>query len=242
MQDIRGGYLVPSPAEREWIRTLYDAEVRYVDDNLGQLFDVLKNLGIYHGSLIILTSDHGEEFWEHGGFEHGHSLYDELIRVPLIVKLPQSTSKQEITSAVTTASIMPTILDLCQIEYRGDFLSFPSLVPLWESNPGSYQEAPIVSTGLRYYENRESILFDGLKYIRFLMTNREELYDLANDPGEQNSVATALPGEVVRARKLLNEHNNRVKELRDLLGLPAEQQIELDQETIRRLKALGYIQ
>ncbi|MCH7872423.1 MAG: sulfatase-like hydrolase/transferase, partial [Planctomycetes bacterium] len=83
---LREGYFVPTREEIEWLRGLYHAEVRYVDDNIGVLMAALKRLGIYEETLIVFTSDHGEEFAEHGGYDHGHTLYDELVRVPLFVK------------------------------------------------------------------------------------------------------------------------------------------------------------
>jgi arylsulfatase A-like enzyme len=76
---------VPPRETRQWIRELYDAEVRDVDANLGRLIDALKRLRVYDDALILLSSDHGEEFWEHGRQGHGQSLHPELLRVPLIV-------------------------------------------------------------------------------------------------------------------------------------------------------------
>ena len=75
---IRNGELAPSLAEREWNASLYLAEMRHVDQQIGRVIDTLKRLDLYEGTLILFASDHGEEFWEHGSFEHGHTLYDEV--------------------------------------------------------------------------------------------------------------------------------------------------------------------
>ncbi|MGH7897931.1 MAG: sulfatase, partial [Candidatus Binatia bacterium] len=83
---IHLGLLQPTAEEMAWIRKLYDAEVRYVDQGVGEIVAALKRLGLYDGSLILVVSDHGEEFWEHGRIGHGHTLYQEVLRVPLIVK------------------------------------------------------------------------------------------------------------------------------------------------------------
>lgn len=242
LEAIRTGLFVPSLTERKWIKALYEAEVRYVDDNIRELLDTLKRLNIYNESLIILTSDHGEEFWEHGGYEHGHTLYNELLWVPLIIKLPQSASKGQISTAVSTQSIMPTVLDVCGIDYDSKYLSAESLSSLWRHNPNAFQR-PMISTGVLYYEDRESVIFDGLKYIRSLLTNREELfYDLTRIPQEQISTLSSSPDKVQRARNTLREHNQASAKLRDHYGVTDGEEIKFDKEIARQLKSLGYIQ
>jgi arylsulfatase A-like enzyme len=239
---IRGGNFTPSLAERRWIEGLYHGEVRYVDENIGRLLDTLKRLGLYDSSLIIFTSDHGEEFWEHGGYEHGHSLYNEVLRVPLIIKPPMSNSYMEINKAVSTLSITPTVLDLCGIEHRGDYFSAASLSPLWGKNPNDFGEKPIMSTGLLYYEDRESVVFHGLKYIRSLVTGKEELYDLTRDPEERVSISDSSPDKVERARTILREYDRVAKEVRNGNNISSPKGTRFDEETKKNLKALGYIQ
>lgn len=238
---IRAGFLVPSLEEKAWIKTLYDSEVQYVDDNIGRLVASLKRLDLYDDALIVLTSDHGEEFWEHRGFEHGHTLYDELLRVPLIIKLPSAASKGRVDKFVTTASITPTILDLCAIRYEDNDFSVGSLQPLWAPNPEVMEEEPVFSTGLVYYEDRQSVVLDGFKYIRFLDGSHEELYDLVHDPEEQMSIASLSPDVVERARNTLAEHSEMDVRLRERYDLIAREKATPHQGTIRVLKSLGYI-
>lgn len=78
--EIKMGEYDPRPDEREWIRQLYLAEVRYVDAMFGKIVARLRELGIYDDALIVFSSDHGEEFWDHGEYGHGQSLFHELIR------------------------------------------------------------------------------------------------------------------------------------------------------------------
>lgn len=241
IHDIRGGYFFPSYTEKEWIIKLYDSEVRYVDNYIGKLLETLKELNIYDDSLIILTSDHGEEFWEHGGYEHGHTLYNELLRVPLIIKLPQSGFKGRIDTIVQTHSIMPTILDICDINHDAKSLSVSSLTSLWRENPKAYIEQPIISSSPIYYEDREALIFDGLKYIHSLTTNREELYDLARDPEEQFSIAYVNQGALKKARDILREYDARAWKLRQYYQIDKGTQIELDEKTIQELRSLGYV-
>lgn len=240
--EVHFGAFVPSIAERKWIKRLYGSEIRYVDQNIGRLLDTLRQLGIYEESLIILTSDHGEEFWEHEGMGHGHSLYDEQLQVPLIMKLPRSTERKRISTRVSMAGIMPTILELCGIDYDRKTLSVGSLVPLWGMKPESFLERPLISTGLARNEDRESVVFGGVKYIRTVLTHREELYDLIVDPGEHNSLAHSSVEKVEQARKILREQGKAAATLRQHYGLAGEEKRELDEETKELLKTLGYVQ
>jgi arylsulfatase A-like enzyme len=254
---IRGGDFTPTSTEKKWIRDLYLGEVRYVDKSIGKFLDYLKKLGLYDESLIVFTSDHGEEFWEHGGYEHGHSLFNEVIRVPLIIKLPKSITSRaiddnegptistaasgKIDETVTTQSIMPTILDISGIEYDANYLSSGSLKPLLR-NPDSHIQEPIISAGLLYFEDQESVTFNGSKYIRFTETNREILYDLIGDPGERISVLNSSPQKAERARNILRNHTKVAEKIRENNGIASGKVVEYDQETKEKLKSLGYLQ
>ena len=106
----------PDPALAGRLSEVYDGELRYVDEAVGQLCRWLKEAGLYQETLIVLTADHGQEFYEHGGWWHGTTLYDEQIHVPLLVKLPGgeaagSTDRR----TVRTLDITPTILNLSGI-------------------------------------------------------------------------------------------------------------------------------
>jgi arylsulfatase A-like enzyme len=244
LDKIRSGNFVPDLAEREWVRMLYNGEIHYVDDNIGRIIGALKEYNLYDESLIILTSDHGEEFWEHGGFEHGHTLYDEVIHVPLILKLPASlpgTYQRQISTTVSTQCILPTILELCGIAYDDDGMREKSLVPLWDANAGKYQKSPVFSSSLIYYEDRESVIFDEKKYIRFLITDGEELYDLKRDPAEQKSLASSRFRETEKGKDLLDAHRKTAEEMKAALNIEETRKVELDEETLKRLRTLGYV-
>ncbi len=243
LQGIRQGQLVPTLAEREWIRGLYEGEVRHVDESIGRLLESLERLDLYDGTLIVLTSDHGEEMWEHGGFEHGHTMYQEVLRVPLLIKLPRglASSVREVDRAVSTAAILPTVLELCGIGYRAERLSATSIAPLFGNSPVPAPE-PVVSSGVLYSEDRVSIIFDQTKYIRSLETGEEELYDLAVDPQEQVSIAASAPGLLERGRRLLAENEATSRGLRTRHRIPTDgEETELSPEELRRLRALGYV-
>lgn len=238
-KNIQSGHFSPNAEEREWIKDLYLSEVRYVDDEIGRFIGELKRLGIYDDALIVLTSDHGEEFWEHDGFEHGHTLYRELLSVPMIVKLPGQDAQREVPTLVTTQSITPTILDLCRVEFDASFLEARSLAPLWSENPDAFEVKPIFSSGLLYFEQKESVTFENAKYIRSRVTGREEVYDRVNDPNEQ--IPTEIPGVAERARLLLDGHYLFAENAREHFRIVFDQNAQLDGSTLKRLKALGYM-
>ena len=246
---IRRGNMVPTLRQREWIRHLYLAEVLNVDRNIGKLLDAMKSLGLYDRCLIAFTSDHGEEFWEHGGFEHGHSMYEEVLRVPLFLKLPQTGARGQVTTRVSTEQIMPTMLELLEVENRfGSSTSAPLLDESdtrkdadWRSLPSPQLSLPIFSRGTLYFAQKEAVIFDDVKYIRETVTGEEELFLLSADPREAHSVKTEH-GELLRqARSLLDTHSSRSSELREKLGLSGEEADPLDEELLEELRSLGYI-
>jgi len=230
----------PGVDQRKWVRSLYDAEVRYVDDNVGRLVTTLKELGIYDESLIILTSDHGEEFWEHGRFEHGHSLYDELVGVPLLIKPPKFAGHKRCDEVVSNGSIMPTVTELCGIEVPDSSLSYQSISSTFDPNAQERSETYTVCTGVMYYQQKEAIIFHDRKYIRSLATGREELYDLAADPDEQHPIESVSPVDLEDARTALDHYCERELELRARLGI-ATQKVTGTDDILRRLRSLGYM-
>jgi len=240
---IFAGWYNPSSEEREWIKELYLSEVCYVDTCVGSFLSYLKELNIYDDSLIIVTSDHGEEFWEHDGFEHGHTLYNELLSVPLIIKLPQNSIKDAVEKAVSINSILPTILDLCKIEYVRELYPDGSLVPLWEGDASAEENIPIISAGIVRGEDRESLIFDKMKYkyIRWLVSNREELYDLTQDPAEKISLVRSAVGKVKQAREVLSAHHQSAQKLKEHYNIATGKTADLDKDTIQQLKSLGYL-
>ncbi len=242
--DVRGGYFIPSGRERKWIRQLYEAEVRHVDGCVGRFLATLDELGLYQDTLIVFLSDHGEEFWEHGGVGHGQSLYEELIHVPLMIKFPDGHARpQRIDEPVSTGSIMPTLLDLCSIDYESKYLSYCSLQPLLEGHPERYQPGPIVSGGNLFFDDQQAAVFDGMKYIRSNITGDEQLFDLQRDPTERTSIATTAPDRLGRMRVLAKQVNDSAQSLREHYELAGTGNTapEMSREMLRDLRSLGYV-
>jgi arylsulfatase A-like enzyme len=111
----------------------YDTAIRYTLDQVGEVFDDLRERGLYDRALIVLTSDHGEELFEHGGFSHGYSLHRELLHVPLYVKLPGQRSGTRVGDHVTLADVVPTVLQVLGQPLAQGAADGRSLIPLMQA-------------------------------------------------------------------------------------------------------------
>lgn len=228
-----------SPEARRWVRRLYNAEVRQVDASVGRILEELRRLDLYDETLIVFTSDHGEEFWDHGGVEHGTSLHRELLWVPLIVKEPSPTGHRRVDAPVSLSAIVPTILDLCGIRYDPVPLAARSLAGGIEGAL-QRQPAPVFSTGLIEPSDEQiAVVFGSNKFIWHLRDGSGELFDLSTDGAE----ATPLPPSSLQAEALtlIRDHLVRSEAQRHHLGLEDQTHRDLDPLTIRRLRTLGYL-
>ena len=164
--------------------------MRYLDTHIADLIATLRRLELYDDALIVFTSDHGEEFWEHEGFEHGHAMYDETIRVPFLVKLPGAVRPSgPVDVAVSNQSITPTVLEVADLPYEAGDFTAPALVSRTEAGfELTVEPRPLVTSAMLYFEDRTAVVFDGFKYVRYHISDREELFDLEADPGERTNL------------------------------------------------------
>ncbi len=115
--DIKSGKFKPTEEDRVFFESLYDSEVAYNDQEFGRLIDGLKARGIYDSTIIIILVDHGEEFWDHGSVGHGHSLYDEMVHSPLLVRHPGLAPRgRRLSQVVSTAQVVPSVLEALGVE------------------------------------------------------------------------------------------------------------------------------
>ena len=185
-------------SEDDWdyIRALYDGEICYADRAIGDLIAGLDERNLTDNTLIVFLSDHGEEFFEHGGFEHGHTLYNELIKVPLIVLLPgQIPANARISQHVRLIDIAPTVLDFLGIP-PAPHLEGVSLRPLITGEgETAAPEGCLLPPGIGYSESmlygteRKSILAYPWKYTYEVMSGNHTLFNLKADPGETTDIA-----------------------------------------------------
>jgi arylsulfatase A-like enzyme len=240
---VRRGYFYPDQKQSAWIAELYAAEVRYVDDCIGSLVKQLKELGIYDQSLLVFSSDHGEEFWEHGGFEHGHTIYNEQIRIPLIIKLPNSSPalNEQVQTPVSLLSLFPTILDYAGIDQRPVGADDESLRPFLSAAALDKSDMPIFSEALKYYEDQESVIMNRHKCIHYLAREIYELYDLESDPEEMHSLADSRPELINLAKEKLQSFHQHCDSIKAAYGIEKGENLILDKSAIESLRSLGYI-
>ncbi len=233
----RAAHQHPDPSEAEKLSALYDGEIRYWDEELGKLLDGLEERGLYDDLTIIITSDHGEEFNEHGGFWHGTTLYDEQVRVPLLVKLPQSRrGGTTVRHWVQSIDLMPTVLRLQELPVPeevqgGDIFVGTDVVYAEESHEGNVLESVRELDGTDEYKLITANPGNprGLQPI--------ELYRVDLDPGEQRNLAPSSPEQVRMATKALLQQRARAQK-----GAVAADSVELEDDVAAHLEALGYIE
>lgn len=245
-----------SDEEKGNIIGLYQGEIKYTDEVLIQpVIQTLKNLNIYDNTMVIITSDHGEEFYDHEAWLHDHSLYEEGIKIPLIIKFPDSQFKgKRLKNIVRITDIMPTILDQLKIKtihYTFDGRSLLSILTGKETSHRTF----LSDLALRQFQTPPSIIttnFDNLK----LIINKKvvspyinkksqdfndlkiELYDVENDPDETINLAkqTKYRSLCLRlTRETLKKYENFS------LDRSEKDKVVLDSSLEERLRALGYI-
>jgi len=206
----------------------YDAELRSVDAAFGRLIDFLRDEGLYDNAIIVLTSDHGEEFGEHGfvGW-HSHTLYDELLRVPLIMKLPGSEyAGASAAYQVRGIDVAPTILEKLGLDAPSSFEGTSLLGPLAGSS--NVPEHAVSRKDVLMTDDFASIRTRDWKWFRGRM------FHLASDPEETTDVAGAnlVTGEELSAK---------LEELVATRPRPAPHKVEPDEELLKQLRSLGYL-
>jgi len=238
-------YTLTGVEVRTEVRRRYDAETAFADAEIGRLYDDLVDHEAVDDSWIIITADHGEEFWEHFHFLHGHSLYDELLRVPLIVVPPprmrQALEGRRVAAQVRLEDIVPTVMDLLELPLpSGVVLDGASLAPWLDASAGSEAPPhPVVAGFLQQGDFREyAVRAGGRKLIAASDGDGVELYELRNDPRETKNVAAAAPEEVSILAAM-----PAALGLQTTLEAPAAMAVtgKMDADLRRELERLGYV-
>lgn len=178
-------------------KSLYLAEIALADARLGRLRKTLRETGLSERTVIILTADHGEAFGEHGTSFHGQNLYDEQVRVPLVMLIPGQPPRQ-IDDPVTLMDLGPTILDLMGLATPAHFMG-QSLVPYLKGDHPKLTR-PIIAEGRL---KQSMLLPNGFKLIRDQREGTFEIYDLAKDPKEKSNLYDDLGDEGPRLMQKL---------------------------------------
>ena len=237
--------------ETERVAALYDAEIRSADEAVGRLLDELRATGLYQRSLIVLTADHGEAFFDHGHWQHSKTLYEELIRIPLIVKWPGQSPKGRVSVQVSQVDIFPTVLAAAGVEPPPT--DGIDLIEFVNETKASRQRRRLVSEnawrGPSEWSRKVSIRTERLKYLVTLAAppgrepeasdiRSEELYNLAEDPLEQTNLAPDSSSDIAAFRR---ELANYLSEARRKRASRQSEGVVEDDTTKERLRSLGYI-
>jgi len=211
----------------------YDGEIVYVDLVVGRFLDRLRRSGKYDGTLVVVTADHGEEFFEHGGWFHGSSLYDEVLGVPLIVKLPgQTRGGTRRSDPVWGVDLAPSILSILDLPVPPEMEGVDVLGP------------PAASGAQRAILSERPPYFYSVRQGRWKLIRRDvggvtdlRLFDLGQDPGETANLAEARPDVLARLAPVLAARAARATALTQQPDRTGR-----DPYHEAQLRALGYIQ
>ena len=225
-------------AERNHLISQYDGGIAYMDFHIGKLLEKLKDLDLYENSIIIITSDHGESFGERNLLEHGMSVYQGVIHVPLIIKSSGSDEGKVVNEPVSLVDMMPLVLE--KLGYKtpagmrstglNSFSTDPSGYIISESYPSKYY------TNLHEnYRNIETALYSGKYKFISSTAGKRELFDLSVDADEKTNLYSK--GSSISGMMEISL-NNWVSSVEKFSG-PS---VKIDKDSLERLKSLGYIQ
>lgn len=232
IEQINKGEIKLTDEDKQHIINTYDAEIRSMDESLGLLIKYLKEKKLYDKTLIIFTSDHGEEFGEHGTWAmHSHTLFNDQLHVPLVIKLPDSKfAARKVDHLVRSIDILPTVMDLLGEKLSKDFEGI-SLVPFMKGIPPKKLTFAISQRDMQktYVPAYWSIM------TRKWKVYDSKLYDLLDDPGELKDVSGShdelKTNLVMYALKYIKRRQAK----------STAKKIHLDDALREKLKSLGYI-
>ena len=234
--DAHDPYDPPTPFKERFANAPYDACIAYVDATVGKLLAGLRSADIYDSAMIAVMSDHGESLGEHGEDTHGVFLYDSTIRVPLLLKFPNTKfAKQKVSARANLADVAPTVLDAIQVPIAAE-MQGQSLIPLI----GAKDVRDRISFAENEYPHR-GFGWSSLEALRtenflFVKAPQAELYDQLQDPGEKLNLYEKNKLAAVRVAIQLDRFRKRVG-----ANAPDAARTSLDRQSVEKLRALGYM-
>ena len=236
-----------SQAQLDYVISQYDGEIRCTDEYLGRLWKLLRELDLWDNTAVILTADHGEQFFEHSYLGHKHDVYVESVHVPLIIKFPNQSKPVRNKQTVSLVDLLPTMADIAECPvatpYNGRSLIDESSV----ADPPIYFELTTnwnitdKSTGKTITESDHwvGIRSGQHRFVHVLGTGFWQLYDVVADPREQNPLAGDIKSVATPLAEQLTHWQNAMQTLSRKWD--AGPQAQLSEEELERLRSLGYI-
>jgi len=192
----------PADKDLDYLIALYDGQVKQTDDDLSELLKYLKDANLAENSVIIVMGDHGEQFYDHGRSSH-HDIYDELTHIPLAMSLPAGKSKK-IDTLISTIDIMPTILDLLEIQVPTK-LQGQSLLPVISGQTETLHDFIFIEYTGQAIKDKYAFRTDRIKYI--FTEGQQYIYDLINDPAEQIKIlAENFDDKTKKQQQIFKKH------------------------------------
>jgi choline-sulfatase len=234
LEKIKLGAIKVNDRDKEHLEALYDSEISYHDLHFRAILAALEKRGLAEDTMIVVVADHGEEFWDHGSVGHGHSVYEELLRIPMVIRVPGiTTSPRRIDGSSGLVDIVPTVLDALGKPLPTG-LSGRSLLPQLRGEHGA--APPVAVAG--FMDDWRAVVIGDLKLIQ-RAERHFMLYDLSADPREQHDLAGTRPisARYLRAQLGLALARSQAAASK---GVKA-QKTKIDAQTEAQLRALGYV-
>ncbi len=240
-----------SERDKRYVISLYDGEIAWVDTHLGYYIQRLRERGVLDDTVVVITADHGEEFFEHGGTCHNHSNFEELVHVPLIVHLPGIDGPVRIPCRTAMIDLMPTLLELAGASPpERPELQGRSLLPLIRGDEGSCDPDREILTEtvwsrhhvpLKTAKGYEIAMYRGRYKVsrRLAEPTSDWLFDLAVDPGEQHNLVEEAPEVFEAMCRAMHRHAEHNEEVHGRFGQSRGKKIS--HRTRDELEALGYV-
>ena len=204
---------------------------------MGRILDALEASGLSKKTLVIFTSDHGEEFYDHGWYNHGGGYYEELVRIPLILAGPGIPKDRRIDTIVSHIDLMPAVADLLGMDAGPLDFQGRSLLQLIKGNVAGFQKRPLMFEGGQGY----ALLHNDYKI--YLFKDKKELYSLKNDPGEKSNLAMHSSNLLEQMTEQLESFRKQMRQERKKRGQALDEEVlkKIQEETLEQMEALGYI-
>jgi len=203
-----------------YLEKVYNLKVKAADERLGQFISQLKTMGLYDNSVIVVFSDHGDEFMDHGGLDHGATLYQEQLHVISMIRFPGYGRRHDIRAPVRTLDLFPTVFDALGIQGPAR-VDGQSLVPLLRGEP--LELDVFAETDYRLFVHQRMLREGNHKLILDLLDGKREMFNLKNDPTEQKEISSSEPRRTYEMEQKLRRWMDSSKtNPQDYLGLEEE--------------------